>query len=40
MHPLTVLYQQNEEMDNYLMSSKIVKYVFSTLKGEYEETTL
>ncbi|CAD8078365.1 unnamed protein product [Paramecium sonneborni] len=40
LHPLTVLYQQNEEIDNYLMSSKIVKYVFTTLKGEYEETTL
>ncbi|CAD8163577.1 unnamed protein product [Paramecium octaurelia] len=40
LHPLTVLYAQNEEIDKYLISSKIVQYVFSTLKGEFEETTL
>ncbi|CAD8156232.1 unnamed protein product [Paramecium pentaurelia] len=40
LHPLTVLYQQNEEIDKYLMSSKIIQYVISTLKGEYVETTL
>ncbi|CAD8159379.1 unnamed protein product [Paramecium pentaurelia] len=40
LHPLTVLYAQDEEIDKYLISSKIVQYVFSTLKGEFEETTL
>ncbi|CAD8163875.1 unnamed protein product [Paramecium octaurelia] len=40
LHPLTLLYFQNEEIDKYLMSSKIVQYVISTLKGEFVETTL
>ncbi|CAK78045.1 unnamed protein product (macronuclear) [Paramecium tetraurelia] len=40
LHPLTVLYFQNEEIDKYLMSSKIVQYVITTLKGEFVETTL